>query len=59
MNMLTQLSDLVQYCITEKVPFTEFEDWTTITSTVKDIVDGKTDVKSVAKLGRAEAQAGK
>lgn len=48
--------DLVKYCIKEKVPFTEFEDWTTITSTVKDIVDGKTDVKTVAKLGKEEAE---
>jgi 2,3-diketo-5-methylthio-1-phosphopentane phosphatase len=47
--------DLIKYCIAEKIPFTEFEDWTSITATVKDIVAGKVDVKTVAKLGAEEA----
>lgn len=48
--------DLIQYCIREDVPFTEFEDWTVITETVKKIVNGETDVKAVAKMGRKEAE---
>lgn len=39
----------------ENVPFTVFEDWTTITSTVKDIVSGKTTVKKVSITGAAQA----
>lgn len=49
--------DLIKYCVKEGVPFTEFEDWTTITKTVKAIVNGETDVKSVAESGREEATA--
>jgi hypothetical protein len=47
--------DLVQFCIRENVPFTEFEDWTSIFATVKDIVAGKTTVEKVAAAGAHEA----
>lgn len=43
--------DLVTYCLREKVPFTVFEDWSTILSTVKSIVSGKTTVKEVSLAG--------
>jgi len=43
--------DLVTYCVREKVPFTIFEDWSTILSTVKDIVAGKTSVEKVSAEG--------
>ncbi|PQE20495.1 phosphoserine phosphatase protein [Rutstroemia sp. NJR-2017a BBW] len=43
--------DLVAYCVREKVPFTIFEDWSSILSTVKDIVAGKTTVKDVYAAG--------
>jgi hypothetical protein len=41
----------------EKVPFIEFEDWSTIHKTVEDIVNGKTDVKAVATKGAVLAAA--
>lgn len=43
--------DLVDYCVRENVPFTIFEDWSSILSTVKEIVAGKTNVKDVAAAG--------
>ncbi|KAF7917778.1 hypothetical protein BELL_0204g00030 [Botrytis elliptica] len=43
--------DLITYCVREKVPFTIFEDWTSILSTVKDVVAGKTTVKEVYAAG--------
>ncbi|KAH8678993.1 phosphoserine phosphatase [Tricladium varicosporioides] len=43
--------DLVSYCVREDVPFTEFEDFSKILSTVKQIVAGSTDVKHVAAEG--------
>jgi 2-hydroxy-3-keto-5-methylthiopentenyl-1-phosphate phosphatase len=48
--------DLVSYCVREKVPFTIFEDWSSILSTVKDIVSGKTSVKEVSAAGTEEIQ---
>jgi len=48
--------DLIKYCLREHVPFTEFEDWTSISSTVKDIVNGKTTLKKVAAAGAHEAE---
>jgi 2,3-diketo-5-methylthio-1-phosphopentane phosphatase len=44
-------ADLVSYCVRENVPFTIFEDWSSILSTVKDIVAGKTTVKDVYAAG--------
>jgi hypothetical protein len=34
--------------VKENVPFTVFEDWSSILATVKDIVSGKTTVKEVS-----------
>jgi 2,3-diketo-5-methylthio-1-phosphopentane phosphatase len=51
--------DLVTYCEKEKVPFTVFEDWSTILEITKDIYEGKTDVKTVAAAGLVEAHDGK
>lgn len=48
--------DLIRFCLREKVPFTEFEDWTTILSTVQDIVAGKTNVKEVAAKGEHDTK---
>jgi len=46
-----KILDLVTYCIREKVPFTEFESWSSILATVKEIVAGKTTVKQVSAQG--------
>lgn len=43
--------DLVTYCVTEKVPFFEFETWTTILEQVKSIVEGKRTVEQVSQEG--------
>jgi len=43
--------DLVTYCVREKVPFTQFEDWSSILAIVKDIASGKTNVKDVSAAG--------
>ena len=43
--------DLISYCVREKVPYTVFEDWSTILSTCKSIVAGQTNVKEVAAAG--------
>ncbi|PGH27768.1 hypothetical protein AJ80_00556 [Polytolypa hystricis UAMH7299] len=40
--------DLVTFCQRENIPYTLFEDWSTILSTTKDIYDGKTNPKAVA-----------
>lgn len=50
--------DLVTYCVREKVPFTLFEDWSSILSTVKDIVAGKTSVKAVSTAGVQDFEQG-
>ena len=49
--------DLVTYCEREGVPFTLFEDWTTILEKTKDIYEGKISVKKVAAEGIKEAKA--
>jgi len=49
--LLTTKIDLVTYCVREKVPFTIFEDWSSILATVKDIVAGKKSVKEVSAAG--------
>ncbi|TVY84280.1 Pdp3-interacting factor [Lachnellula suecica] len=43
--------DLVTYCVKQDVPFTIFEDWSSILATVKKIAAGETDVKKVAAEG--------
>ncbi|KAF2423563.1 hypothetical protein EJ08DRAFT_595921 [Tothia fuscella] len=50
--------DLVSYCVREDVPFTIFEDWSSITEKVKEIVDGKTNVKDAAVEGYQMYKAG-
>lgn len=45
-----QQSDLVTYCERENIPFTVFEDWSTILSTTRDIYEGKTTAQEVAAL---------
>lgn len=40
--------DLVTYCQREGVPYTEFENWSSILATRKAIFEGKTTVKAVA-----------
>jgi hypothetical protein len=43
--------DLIAYCVREKVPFTEFETWSSILATVQDILSGKTSVEEVSSQG--------
>jgi hypothetical protein len=56
---LTTFLDLIKYCIRQNIPFTEFEDWSSISATVKDIVSGKVNLKDVAVSGAREARHGK
>lgn len=51
-------TDLVTYCVREKMPFTLFDDWTQIITTVKDIVAGTTTVQKVSLQGMEEYSAG-
>ena len=44
-------NDLVTFCVREQIPFTEFEDWKSITATVQDIVQGQLTVKDAAQKG--------
>lgn len=41
-------ADLVTYCEREKIPYTIFEDWSSILSTTMDIYKGRTTVQEVA-----------
>ena len=41
----------MEYCVKKDVPFTLFEDWSSIHEKVKEIVDGKTTVKDAAHEG--------
>lgn len=43
--------DLISYCAREEVPFTVFEDWSSILAKCKEIVAGKTTVQDAAKEG--------
>ncbi|KAL1311772.1 hypothetical protein AAFC00_001858 [Neodothiora populina] len=43
--------DLIQFCVTEKIPFTVFDTWKEIHSEVKRIVEGKVSVQDAAKEG--------
>ena len=45
------LLDLIVYCVRENVPFTVFEDWSSILSTVQAIAAGKTTVQEVSAAG--------
>ncbi|KAK2744337.1 hypothetical protein FQN55_006851 [Onygenales sp. PD_40] len=44
--------DLVTYCQRENIPYTIFEDWSSILQKTKDIYEGKTDAKSIAEKAR-------
>lgn len=50
-------TDLITYCIRGGMPFTTFEDWSSILATLKDIVEGKTTVREVSAAGGQEAKA--
>ncbi|KAK3678053.1 hypothetical protein LTR78_002148 [Recurvomyces mirabilis] len=43
--------DLVEYCVKKDVPFTLFEDWSSIHQKVQEIVEGQTTVKDAAHEG--------
>ena len=43
--------DLVNWCVKENVPFTVFEDWSTILAKTKEIVYGKITVQEAARQG--------
>merc|ERR1711974_124386 len=51
--------DLITYCARENVPFTVFEDWSSILATVKQIVAGERSVQDAAREGFADYKAGK
>lgn len=44
-------ADLIKYCAREEVPFTVFEDWSSILATVQEIVAGKKSVQQAADEG--------
>ena len=46
--------DLVTYCEREDIPFTVFEDWSTILQTTKDLYAGKASTKQVADAPNTE-----
>ncbi|KAF2121419.1 HAD-like domain-containing protein [Lophiotrema nucula] len=50
--------DLIRYCAREHVPFTVFEDWSTILEKCKEIVEGKTTVQDAAEKGWEAYKAG-
>lgn len=43
--------DLIVYCEREGIPFTTFEDWSTILAETKEIYSGQRDVRNVAEEG--------
>ncbi|KAK3697551.1 hypothetical protein LTR37_017382 [Vermiconidia calcicola] len=50
--------DLIRYCVKKDVPFTVFEDWSSILDKVKEIVEGRMTVQEAAKQGYEEYQKG-
>ena len=44
-------NDLVTFCVRQEIPFTEFEDWKSITATVQEIVGGKKTAEDAAREG--------
>lgn len=50
-NVSLTLPDLIKYCVRENVPFTVFEDWSSILEKVKEITSGKTTVHDAAREG--------
>ena len=53
-----QSADLVRYCVKENVPFTEFEDWSSILREVKAIVEGRKSVQDAARDGYEQYKSG-
>ncbi|PSN62015.1 2-hydroxy-3-keto-5-methylthiopentenyl-1-phosphate phosphatase-like protein [Corynespora cassiicola Philippines] len=51
--------DLISYCARENVPFTVFEDWSSILAKCKEIVEGKTTVQEAAQQGFEDYKSGK
>ncbi|KAI4214989.1 MAG: hypothetical protein LQ351_002705 [Letrouitia transgressa] len=47
--------DLVTFCEREGIPFTVFEDWSSILETTKAILEGNTNLEELAARGTAEA----
>ena len=58
MLLTDDFSDLITYCARQNVPFTVFNDWASILSTVKDITSGKTSVQEAAREGYESWQKG-
>lgn len=56
--MIDPISDLIRYCVKENVPFTVFEDWSSILESVKQIVAGKLSVHDAAKEGYEQYKKG-
>ena len=50
--------DLITYCDEQNVPFTVFEDWSSILATVKKIVAGEKTVQDAAQEGHKAFQNG-
>jgi len=50
--------DLITYCVQENIPFTVFEDWSTILEKCKEIVEGKKTVQDAARQGFEEYKSG-
>ncbi|KAL9089389.1 MAG: hypothetical protein Q9165_005710 [Trypethelium subeluteriae] len=50
--------DLIEYCVKEDIPFTVFEDWSSIKSKVQEIVAGTTRVEDAAKEGYQQYKSG-
>ena len=48
----------MSYCVRENVPFTIFEDWSSILAIVKEIVSGKKSVKQVSAEGVEDFKSG-
>jgi hypothetical protein len=59
-TLLTSIrTDLITYCARENVPFTVFEDWSSILAIVKQIVAGERTVDEAAKQGFQDYKDGK
>lgn len=48
MSRADPATDLVTYCEKESVPFTAFDDFSSILSVVKDVVSGKISIQDAA-----------
>ena len=50
--------DLINYCVREDVPFTVFEDWSSILAKVKELASGQLSVQDAAREGYEAYKAG-